>query len=134
MDEYTIGLIGTGVLIFLVLFGVRVVYATAAIGFLGVVSIIGWPGAGINVGMIPYAKGSIYGLSVIPMFILIGFLAYHAGMTRALFDAAKKWIGWVPGGMAVATVFATAGFAAVSGASTATAARWRRPSRTRARC
>ena len=56
------------------------------------------------------------------MFIFIGFMAYHAGMTGALFDAARKWIGWVPGGLAVATVFATAGFAAVSGASTATSA------------
>jgi tripartite ATP-independent transporter DctM subunit len=72
--------------------------------------------------MIPHSKGSLYALSVIPMFILIGFLAFHAGMTHALFDAARKWIGWVPGGLAVATVFATAGFAAVSGASTATAA------------
>ena len=56
------------------------------------------------------------------MFIFIGFLAFHAGMTQQLFDAARKWVGWVPGGLAVSTVFATAGFAAVSGASTATAA------------
>jgi tripartite ATP-independent transporter DctM subunit len=56
------------------------------------------------------------------MFILIGFIAYHAGLTHALFEAARAWLGWVPGGLAVSTVFATAGFAAVSGASTATAA------------
>jgi len=122
MDDVTIGYIGVGVLMTLVILGVRVVYACAVIGLLGVVSIIGWgPGAN-NVGMIPYEKGTVYSLSVIPMFILIGFLAYHAGFTRLLFDAARKWIGWVPGGLAVATVFATAGFAAVSGASTATAA------------
>jgi tripartite ATP-independent transporter DctM subunit len=122
MDDITIGFIGTGVLIVLVLAGVRVVYATAAVGLLGVVAMIGWDAGATNVGMIPHAKGSIYALSVIPMFILIGFLAFHAGMTQALFDAARKWLGWVPGGLAVATVFATAGFAAVSGASTATAA------------
>jgi len=122
MDDITIGFIGTGVLITLVLFGVRVVYATAAVGLLGVVAMIGWDAGATNIGMIPHAKGSIYALSVIPMFILIGFLAFHAGMTQALFDAARKWLGWVPGGLAVATVFATAGFAAVSGASTATAA------------
>ena len=57
-----------------------------------------------------------------PIFILIGFLAYQAGITRQLFEAAKAWVGFVPGGLAVATVFATAGFAAVTGASTATAA------------
>ena len=122
MDEFQIGLIGSGVLIFLVLIGVRVVYACALVGLLGLVSIVGWAGGAGNAGMIPYAKGTLYPLSVLPMFILIGFLAYHAGMTQSLFDAARKWFGWVPGGLAVATVFATAGFAAVSGASTATAA------------
>ncbi|NCF29858.1 MAG: TRAP transporter large permease subunit [Gammaproteobacteria bacterium] len=122
MDDITIGFIGTGVLITLVLAGVRVVYATAAVGLLGVVAMIGWDAGATNIGMIPHAKGSLYALSVIPMFILIGFLAFHAGMTQSLFDAARKWLGWVPGGLAVATVFATAGFAAVSGASTATAA------------
>jgi len=99
-----------------------VVYACALVGLLGLVTIIGWTGGAGNAGMIPYAKGTLYPLSVLPMFILIGFLAYHAGMTQSLFDAARKCFGWVPGGLAVATVFATAGFAAVSGASTATAA------------
>ena len=122
MDDITIGFIGTAVLIVLVLAGVRVVYATATVGLLGVVAMIGWDAGATNIGMIPHAKGSVYALSVLPMFILIGFLAYHAGMTRSLFDAARKWLGWVPGGLAVATVMATAGFAAVSGASTATAA------------
>ena len=122
MDEYQIGLVGSACLIGLVLIGVRVVYACALVGLLGLVTIIGWTGGAGNAGMIPYAKGTLYPLSVLPMFILIGFLAYHAGMTQSLFDAARKWFGWVPGGLAVATVFATAGFAAVSGASTATAA------------
>lgn len=121
-DEFVLGIGGTIILIFLVLMGVRVVYATAVVGLLGLVLMLGFTGGAGNAGMIPYAKGTIYALSVLPMFILIGFLAFHAGMTEALFDAAKKWIGWVPGGLAVATVFATAGFAAVSGASTATAA------------
>ena len=61
-------------------------------------------------------------LSLIPVFIMIGYMAYHAKLTTALFEAAKRWIAWVPGGLAVSTVFATAGFAAVSGASVATAA------------
>jgi tripartite ATP-independent transporter DctM subunit len=74
------------------------------------------------VGTIPHSKVVAYPLSVLPMFILIGFLAYHAGITQQLFDAARKWLGWMPGGLAVSTVMATAGFAAVSGASTATAA------------
>jgi tripartite ATP-independent transporter DctM subunit len=121
-DPFLVGLIGLAALFVLVLLGVRVVFAAAVVGLFGLVELLGWgPAAGI-VGTIPHAKSSTYALSVLPMFIFIGFLAFHAGMTQQLFDAARKWVGWVPGGLAVATVFATAGFAAVSGASTATAA------------
>ena len=73
-------------------------------------------------GQVPHSKVSSQALSLIPTFILIGYLAYYAGLTKALFEAAKRWIAWVPGGLAVSTVFATAGFAAVSGASVATSA------------
>ena len=122
MDELAIGLIGTGALLALVFAGVRVYVVAALIGVMGTVVIIGWhAGASIG-GTVPHSKSVNYALSVLPMFILIGFIAYHAGLTHALFRAARAWVGWVPGGLAVASVFATAGFAAVSGASTATAA------------
>lgn len=121
-NPFLVGLIGLGIMLVLVIAGVRVVFAAAVVGLLGLVELLGWgPAAGI-VGTIPHSKSSVYALSVLPMFIFIGFLAFHAGMTQQLFDAARKWVGWLPGGLAVATVFATAGFAAVSGASTATAA------------
>ena len=122
MTEFEIGLVGTGALLLMVFAGVRIYTVAAIVGVLGVVYIIGWDaGAGIG-GTVPHSKSVNYALSVLPMFILIGFIAYHAGLTHALFRAAKAWVGWVPGGLAVASVFATAGFAAVSGASTATAA------------
>jgi tripartite ATP-independent transporter DctM subunit len=122
LSKDAIGLIGCAALIVLVFAGVRVYLAAALVGLVGVVSIIGWhAGAGI-VGTIPHSKSVNYTLSVLPLFILIGYLAYHAGITQALFDAAKKWMGWMPGGLAVATVFAVAAFSAVSGASTAAAA------------
>ncbi|MBL4574578.1 MAG: TRAP transporter large permease subunit, partial [Opitutaceae bacterium] len=121
-DPFLVGLIGIGMMLFMVFLGVRVVFAAALVGLLGLIELNGWDaGAGIA-GTVPHSKSSTYALSVLPMFILIGFLAFHAGMTQQLFDAARKWIGWAPGGLAVATIFATAGFAAVSGASTATAA------------
>ena len=122
MEPLTIGLIGVGALIALILFGVRVYLAAPFVGLFGLVAIIGWDAGAGMVGTIPHSKSVTYTLSVLPMFILIGYLAFHAGITQAAFDAARKWFGWVPGGLAVATVFATAGFAAVSGASTATAA------------
>ena len=122
MDEFTVGIVGTVALLLLVFGGVRVFVVAALIGLLGTVAIIGWKaGAGIS-GTVPHSKSINYALSVLPMFILIGFIAYHGGLTHALFRAARAWFGWVPGGLAVASVFATAGFAAVSGASTATAA------------
>ncbi|MCW8950421.1 MAG: TRAP transporter large permease [Sedimenticola sp.] len=114
----------------LVVIGVRVAFAAAIAGFVGLVWIFsakmgfekGFLVAVKMAGTIPHSKVSTLALSLIPTFILIGFLAYHAGLTRALFEAAKRWVGWLPGGMGVATVFSTAGFAAVSGASVATSA------------
>ncbi|MDP7345271.1 MAG: TRAP transporter large permease subunit, partial [Alphaproteobacteria bacterium] len=96
--------------------------AAALVGLFGLVALIGWDAGSAMAGTVPHSKSAAYAFSVLPMFLLIGYLAFHAGLTDAIFDAARKWFSWAPGGLAVATVFATAGFAAVSGASTATAA------------
>ena len=121
-DPTTVGIICTIILLILVVSGVRVVFAASIAGMIGLVELIGVGPALSNIGAIPYSKSVTFVLGLLPIFILIGFLAYQAGMTKQLYDCAKAWIGFVPGGLAVATVFATAGFAAVSGASTATAA------------
>ncbi|MEM6578811.1 MAG: TRAP transporter large permease [Pseudomonadota bacterium] len=135
MDDITIGLWVTGGMLILVFMGLRVGFAAALAGFVGLVW-LRWNGFDYDpdrfwravevslriAGQEPYSKVSAHALSLIPTFILIGYLAYYAGLTKALFEAAKRWIAWVPGGLAVSTVFATAGFAAVSGASVATAA------------
>ena len=122
MDPLTVGIIGFAAMIVFVVLGVRVAFAAAGIGILGLIYMRG-PVVGINIaGMIPHPESTHYTLSVLPMFILIGYLAFHAGITRGLYDAARKWFARIPGGLAIATIFATAGFAAVSGASTATAA------------
>ena len=135
MENITIGLwVSSGMLVFVVL-GMRVAFAAGLAGFLGLVW-LRWnifdydperffKALEISVkvaGLTPHSKVSSHVLSLIPIFILIGYLAYYAKLTSALFEAAKRWIAWVPGGLAVSTVFATAGFAAVSGASVATAA------------
>jgi len=122
VDSFSIGIIGVIALVLMVFMGMRVYLAAALVGTLGLVAIIGWESGLGLAGTIPHSKAVTYSLSVLPMFILIGFLAFHAGITEALFDAGRKWLGWLPGGLAVATVMAAAGFAAVSGASTATAA------------
>jgi tripartite ATP-independent transporter DctM subunit len=122
LDSFTIGMVGVIALVVLVFLGVRVFFAAALVGMLGLVSMIGWDAGAGMAGTIPHSKSVTYTLSVLPMFILIGYLAFHAGITESLFDAGRKWLGWVPGGLAVATIIAATGFAAVSGASTATAA------------
>ncbi|RVT84333.1 TRAP transporter large permease [Rhodobacteraceae bacterium CCMM004] len=135
MDPIDIGLWCTGALFLLVVLGMRVAFAAAFAGLIGLVWIF-WARKGYagdeffwaltvavkTAGQVPHSKVASQALSLIPTFILIGYLAYYAGLTRALFEAAKRWVGWLPGGLAVSTVFATAGFAAVSGASVATAA------------
>ena len=122
LDNLTIGLVGCTALLVLVVAGVRVYLAAALVGLIGCIAMIGWgPGAGL-VGTIPHSKSVNYTLSVLPLFILIGYLAFYAGMTQSLFEAAKAWMGWMPGGLAIATIFAVAAFSAVSGASTAAAA------------
>lgn len=135
MEPIEIGLWVSGIMLVLVVIGMRVAFAAAFAGLLGLIWIfwakkgyapeqLGWAMtvAIKTAGQVPHGKVASQALSLIPTFILIGYLAYYAGLTRALFEAAKRWIAWVPGGLAVSTVFATAGFAAVSGASVATAA------------
>ncbi len=135
MENITIGLWVSGGMLVLVFAGMRVAFAAGLAGFLGLVW-LRWNGFDYDpdrfakalqisvkiAGLTPHSKVSAQVLSLIPVFILIGYLAYYAKLTTALFEAAKRWIAWVPGGLAVSTVFATAGFAAVSGASVATAA------------
>ncbi|WP_375265604.1 TRAP transporter large permease [Planktotalea sp.] len=135
MEPIEIGLWVSGGMLVFVLLGMRVAFAAGLAGFVGLVWLRWngfdydpgrfWKAVEISVkvaGLTPHSKVSAQVLSLIPVFILIGYLAYHAKLTVALFEAAKRWIAWVPGGLAVATVFATAGFSAVSGASVATAA------------
>ncbi|NOD45988.1 MULTISPECIES: TRAP transporter large permease [unclassified Ruegeria] len=135
MDTIDIGLWVTGGLLVLVVAGMRVAFAAGLAGLVGLVWIF-WAKFGYDpdrfgkaltvavktAGQVPHSKVAAHTLSLIPTFILIGYLAYYAGLTRALFEAAKRWVAWVPGGLAVSTIFATAGFAAVSGASVATSA------------
>ncbi|MDW3204758.1 MAG: TRAP transporter large permease [Alphaproteobacteria bacterium] len=135
MDSLDIGLIVSAGLLVMVIIGVRVAFAAAIAGVAGLIWIF-WAKKGYDpsqfmwaltvavktAGSVPHSKIASQALSLIPTFILIGYLAYYAGLTKALFEAAKRWVGWLPGGLGVSTVFATAGFAAVSGASVATSA------------
>ncbi|MCG8381685.1 MAG: TRAP transporter large permease subunit [Gammaproteobacteria bacterium] len=114
----------TAIVILLLLLAVRVPIGVA----LGSVSIIGIaivksPRAALgSLGSMPYDFAAHWTLSAVPMFLLMGAIAYHSGLTHTLYRGARLWLSFLPGGLAVATNFASAGFAAASGSSLATAA------------
>ena len=118
----TIGCLGVAALLVLCFLGIRFAFAGALVGTAGLTMMLGWDAGIRTAGIAPYTAGANYTLSVLPMFILIGYLAYYAGITQTAFEAARRWFGWLPGGLATGTVFAVAGFSAVSGASSAAAA------------
>lgn len=122
MTDLAVGIVGVLALLGLVTLGVRVAFAAGLVGLIGLSVIRGFDPAGWLAGLLSYAETSHYTLSVIPLFILMGFLSHLAGLTQSLFRAARAWIGWLPGGLPAATIFAAAGFGAASGSSTATSA------------
>jgi tripartite ATP-independent transporter DctM subunit len=122
MEPVEYGVIGIVALTVLIALGVRIFVAAGLVGFCGLWALRGFDKAVGIAGHIPYSDTTNYALSVLPLFILIGYLAHHAGIVQGAYGCARAWLGWLPGGLGIATVFAAAGFAAVSGASTATAA------------
>jgi tripartite ATP-independent transporter DctM subunit len=122
VDPISLGVASLVALTLLLMSGVRIAFATALCGFVGLWIMRGYdPAASLSASTI---LGHItnYNLLVLPLFIMMGFFAYHAGITRDLYWAARQWLGHLPGGLAIATVIGCAGFAAACGASTASAA------------
>ncbi len=122
MSDVQIGL--TGLALLLVLIGLRVPIGMALIGvsFGGLWYLMGWGVAWGSLGLIPYQFAANWVLSSVPMFLLLGFICFHAQLTQGLFRAARLWLASIPGGLAVASIFGSAGFAAVSGSSVACSA------------
>lgn len=122
MSDPQLGVLLIGVL--LVLIGLRVPIGAAlvAVPFIGIWLLFGWRPAIGALKVIPYNFAANWQLSSVPMFLMMGFLAYHTGITRGLFQAARMWLARLPGGLAVASIFGAAGFASVTGSSVACAA------------
>lgn len=123
MEAVTAGIIGIIVLLFvLFLLGMPVGFAMAVVGFCGFSYVVS-PKAALNmIGTDVWLTFSKYGLTVIPLFVLMGYLAFNAGIAERLYDAAYKWVGHWPGGLAMATIGADEFFAAICGSNSATAA------------
>ena len=119
--EY-IGLIGLGVLVLLLLMRMPIGLSLILVSFTGIWVLIGSGPAWGILANIPYKFAAKWTLSSVPMFLLMGYICYHGGMTQNLFAAARAWMGALPGGLAIASVFGAGGFAAVTGSSVACAA------------
>jgi len=122
VSPVTIGLIGIAILILLFLLGMPVSFAMAFVGVTGFCYLVS-PGAGLSIlARDVFTMFSSYSLTVIPMFVFMGSIAFASGMSRRLYDAGYTVFGQRRGGLAMATIAACAGFAAMCGSTNATAA------------
>lgn len=122
MDDITVTLLATGLIFVLLAVGAPVFAALALAGAFGIAMVEDLPFVLNRLKAFSYTQTAVYLLTVIPLFILMGNLAQEAGVGQRLFNVARKWVGHLPGGLAVASVLTSAGFAATSGSSVATAA------------
>ncbi|HUW37610.1 MAG TPA: TRAP transporter large permease subunit, partial [Rhodocyclaceae bacterium] len=102
--------------------GMPIAFAMLLAGLLGNAYLLSVPAATHLLSTNVWEQFSSYGLSVIPLFVLMGQFAYRAGVTERLYDAAYKWVGRLPGGLASTTIAACAGFSAICGSNSATTA------------
>ena len=123
MSDFAIGI--SGIVVMLIgLFVLRIPagFVMAIVGFCGMVYVRGWAAATFMVGSEFWKMFSKFGFTIIPMFILLGEFIYYSGISGRLFQATYKWFGRQRGGLAVSTIVASAGFSAICGSNTATAA------------
>jgi tripartite ATP-independent transporter DctM subunit len=122
MSDPQIGLLGIAGLLVLIASRVPIGIALVVVSYLGIWAITGPTAAWGMLQVVPHTFIANWTLSSVPMFLLMGFVCYHAGLTRGLFDTARLWLSRLPGGLAIASVFGCSGFAAVTGSSVACAA------------
>ena len=122
MNEVMVGILGLAVVLGLFLTGIELGFAMALVGFLGFSYIVSVEAALNLLAKDIFDVFANYGFTVIPLFVLMGQIAFNAGIAKRLYDAAYRFIGHVPGGLAMATVAGATAFGTVTGSSPATAA------------
>jgi C4-dicarboxylate transporter DctM subunit len=122
MSPISIGILGILVLFVFLAMRMQIGFAMALVGFLGFMVLNSFEAALGVLGIDPIRTTANYTLSVIPLFLLMGQFAHQSGMGAEIYNMLYRWIGFLPGGLAMATVGACACFAAISGSSLATAA------------
>jgi C4-dicarboxylate transporter DctM subunit len=122
MSEIIIGIIGLIVLLLLFATGIELGFAMALVGFVGFGYLNGFHSAMSLLSRDVYEVITNYGYTVFPLFILMGQVGFNAGIATRLYNSANKFIGHIPGGLAMATVAGATGFKAICGSSAATSA------------
>jgi tripartite ATP-independent transporter DctM subunit len=122
MDSVTVGVLSVLALLALLAAGVPVAITMVLIGFVSYWIIAGFQPAMGMIGMIPFSSLAHDTFTVVPMFVLMGAIAFRGGLGEVIYRFARNWVGHYPGGLAIATVFGCAWFGAISGSSVACAA------------
>jgi TRAP-type mannitol/chloroaromatic compound transport system permease large subunit len=122
MTEAAFGLLALLVLLALFLTGIELAFAMGIIGFLGFALLNGFDPAVSLLANDFLDSLASYGLTAIPLFVLMGQIAFNAGIAKSLYDANHKFLGHIPGGLAVATVRGATVFKAICGSVVATSA------------
>ncbi len=122
MNDIAMGIIALLLLMLLFLTGIELAFGMALIGFFGYSYLISFSGACNLLAKDFFDTFTSYGLTVIPMFVLMGQIAYNSGTARKLYGAAHRFVGHVPGGLAMTTVVGATLFKAMCGSTLATAA------------
>jgi C4-dicarboxylate transporter DctM subunit len=122
MSETMVGITALSLLLVLFFTGIELGFAMALVGFAGFAYLNDISSAMNLLGRDFYDVITNYGYTVFPLFILMGQIGFNAGIAQRLFNAANKFVGHIPGGLAMATVIGAAGFKAICGSSAATAA------------
>jgi tripartite ATP-independent transporter DctM subunit len=117
-----VGLLSLGLLLVLLAVGVPIALAMAGVGVAGIWVLEGASAAMAHVTLVSWSEGQSFVLVTIPLFILMGQLVFHTGLASDLYATLHKWIGRIPGGIAITSVLACGAFGAVTGSSIATVA------------
>ena len=122
MNEVTIGILGLAIILVMFLTGIELAFAMILVGFVGFAYLTSWAAASSLLAKDIYNVFSSYSFTVIPLFVLMGQVAFNSGIAKRLFDSAHKFVGHIPGGLAMSTVLGATAFKAICGSSPATAA------------
>ena len=122
MTPLLLGIVGVLMLFVLLGLGVPIAWAMGAIGVVGNIAAIGFFPTSVQVSLVVWENGTLFLFIALPMFLLMGQLAFHTGIANDLYDCVHKWLGRLPGGLAVAAVVSNACYGAVTGNSIAAVA------------